>query len=390
MTWRDVQHVLVLAGSPVDVAGGTWIQNGAGVMFSRYYGFGLLRADAIMAVAEAYVALASQLDEAYTTYTSSTLTTSATVPAYSSISVSYVVPPAGSGHMAPLRIEHVGVTIRLVHSQRGAVQLWLTSPNGTTVLLASARTNDRSTEGFQNIEFYSVATWGEDPAGTWTLRVENQAAVAGTLNSWELVLMGQAYKHDSSSQRENIIIGVAAGVTCVVGFGAAFAYRIRRKRAAAAAPGASTATASGDGAVTTRTGSADDDAESEAMLKAFSDEGEDVEAHDLAGAPGGGKSAGGDSGARQGWWLWRPKETSPEDDDLEARVAKSRARRLKTLQEQNDSSASGMALLARVGAVGQRRGGDGDGDGDDDAYLSDTDGLPQPVSLKDDDNGDEL
>lgn len=38
-------------------------------------------------------------------------------------------------------------------------------------MLLAERERDTSANGFRNWDFMSVHTWGEDPAGTWTLRI---------------------------------------------------------------------------------------------------------------------------------------------------------------------------------------------------------------------------
>lgn len=43
--------------------------------------------------------------------------------------------------------------------------------SGTTTVLLAERERDTSSNGFRNWDFMSVHTWGEDPAGTWTLKI---------------------------------------------------------------------------------------------------------------------------------------------------------------------------------------------------------------------------
>lgn len=38
-------------------------------------------------------------------------------------------------------------------------------------MLLAERERDTSANGFRNWDFMSVHTWGEDPAGTWTLKI---------------------------------------------------------------------------------------------------------------------------------------------------------------------------------------------------------------------------
>ena len=47
----------------------------------------------------------------------------------------------------------------------------LFSPSGTSTVLLAERERDISSNGFRNWDFMSVHTWGEDPTGTWTLKI---------------------------------------------------------------------------------------------------------------------------------------------------------------------------------------------------------------------------
>ncbi len=44
-------------------------------------------------------------------------------------------------------------------------------PLGTTTVLLAERERDTSSNGFRNWAFMSVHTWGENPTGTWTLKI---------------------------------------------------------------------------------------------------------------------------------------------------------------------------------------------------------------------------
>lgn len=43
--------------------------------------------------------------------------------------------------------------------------------SGTTTVLLAERERDTSSNGFKNWAFMSVHTWGENPTGTWTLKI---------------------------------------------------------------------------------------------------------------------------------------------------------------------------------------------------------------------------
>ena len=58
------------------------------------------------------------------------------------------------------------------HPRRGDIEIRLTSPRNTTSTLLPYRDYDFvNSEGYEDWPFMSVHNWGEDPHGTWTLRI---------------------------------------------------------------------------------------------------------------------------------------------------------------------------------------------------------------------------
>lgn len=74
-------------------------------------------------------------------------------------------------------LEHVQLYVTIEYSRRGDLHLNLTSPNGTNTMLLSERAGDNSAEGFINWPFMSVHTWGEDPTGVWTVRINDRVKI---------------------------------------------------------------------------------------------------------------------------------------------------------------------------------------------------------------------
>ncbi len=69
-------------------------------------------------------------------------------------------------------LEHAVVRATISTSfKRGDIRLELTSPYGTLSVLMDYRDKDSSPGVFSDWPFMSVHYWGEDPRGTWTLRV---------------------------------------------------------------------------------------------------------------------------------------------------------------------------------------------------------------------------
>jgi subtilisin-like proprotein convertase family protein len=181
LTWRDVQHVLVYGARQIDSADEGWLENGAGLRFNHNYGFGL---------ADAYrsVFLAQQWTNvpANATPLAATLSTSVAIPDGSSVERSFTISGA-----ADFFVEHVELRTNITHTYRGDIEIILTSPAGTQSILATS--NGDSGSNIPNWTFTSVAHWGENPNGQWTLRVADLVSGdTGSFNNTTLTIRGFA------------------------------------------------------------------------------------------------------------------------------------------------------------------------------------------------------
>ena len=90
--------------------------------------------------------------------------------------------------------------------KRGDFRIYLQSPSGTRATLLDARPQDYSSSGFMDWPFMSVHTWGEDPKGTWTLEVHNDAfskwASDAKFFKWSLELYGTEFDPNSEEYRD--------------------------------------------------------------------------------------------------------------------------------------------------------------------------------------------
>lgn len=70
----------------------------------------------------------------------------------------------------------------------GQSECWSCTHTGTSTVLLAERERDKSPNGFKNWDFMSVHTWGENPAGTWILRITDMVSMPVCLTScvWEL------------------------------------------------------------------------------------------------------------------------------------------------------------------------------------------------------------
>ena len=72
-------------------------------------------------------------------------------------------------------LEHVQVEVNLQFTRRGYLEMFSTSPEGTSSKLLYSRWMDSLT-GFKNFTNWPVTSlhyWGENPAGDWKIRIRN-------------------------------------------------------------------------------------------------------------------------------------------------------------------------------------------------------------------------
>ncbi|CAL9697284.1 unnamed protein product [Knipowitschia caucasica] len=186
LTWRDMQHLVVRTSMPRHLSTGDWRTNGVGRKVSHSYGYGLLDAGAMVALAQNWTSVGPQHECVINMLTEprdigNRLVISRNLDACWG-RVDYVT-----------SLEHVQARITLSHNQRGKLAIHLLSPLGTRATLLFPRPNDISSEGFNDWAFMSTHSWDEDPQGEWTLEIENMAANSrdyGVLSQFTLILWG--------------------------------------------------------------------------------------------------------------------------------------------------------------------------------------------------------
>lgn len=188
LTWRDMQHLVVRTSMPRHLSTGDWRTNGVGRRVSHSYGYGLLDAGAMVALAQNWTAVGPQHQCVHNMLTEprdigNKLVFSKSVDAC-----------WGRLEYVSL-LEHVQARISLSHNQRGKLAIHLISPLGTRSTLLFPRPNDFSSEGFNDWAFMSTHSWDEDPQGEWTLEIENVAPNGrdydlGVLSQFTLILWG--------------------------------------------------------------------------------------------------------------------------------------------------------------------------------------------------------
>ena len=182
LTWRDVHHLLVRTAVKNDAAGVGWITNGAGRSFNHRYGFGRIDASAAVAMATSSWILAPS-SATPLSVSSSASTAIADSPAAGIDRSMTITAPTG------FITERVELQVNVTHSWRGDLHFQLVSPAGT-ISDIPRRAADRGAN-FSNWTFSSVAHWGENPAGTWHIKVIDEATGdVGTLAATTITVHG--------------------------------------------------------------------------------------------------------------------------------------------------------------------------------------------------------
>ncbi|XP_061176557.1 PC3-like endoprotease variant B isoform X1 [Saccostrea echinata] len=184
LTWRDMQHIVVET-SKIPSVDHSWIINGAGKHVSHSFGFGVMDCGAMVNAAlnwQTVPELKIQKSQVYEI--------NRPIPTRDCVSRTVQYVPEGS----PLiQLEHVQLYIKLQHTRRGDVQIYLTSPSKTESEMLSTRMNDESKAGI-DFTFMTVHNWGENPSGNWEVKVcDNRKSTSentGKLEKFQVIYYG--------------------------------------------------------------------------------------------------------------------------------------------------------------------------------------------------------
>jgi subtilisin family serine protease/subtilisin-like proprotein convertase family protein len=210
LTWRDVKYILASTARMIDPAGGIvsvpltggnysaepgWFVNHALPSFSptpfnyhNWYGFGLVDAGAAVSMAKTYSVnlgtftntgfissppLALAIPNLSATGTSSTISVPTTVQV----------------------IEAVQIRVSVTHPDVGELGIELTSPTGTRSVLKNITDGYLDSPNLSNQIFLSNAFYGENPAGTWTIKLVDGFDIknivhTGMLTRWAIRVYG--------------------------------------------------------------------------------------------------------------------------------------------------------------------------------------------------------
>lgn len=200
--WRDVQHLMVRAATPHNPVPAQWKTNGVGLRYSHFFGFGSLDAGLMVDLARDWRSVPPAFRcHVHAPHHNLTLLPDQTLVLSLSVSDCQVV-----------QAEHIQVNMSVSAKNRGQVEVSLESPSGTVSTLLPQRPLDLSPYGIHKHPFLTIHMWGEDPRGTWKLRVTyNGPTIIGPfaskrlvetpnmLHNWTLIIHGMEVAPDSAT-----------------------------------------------------------------------------------------------------------------------------------------------------------------------------------------------
>jgi subtilisin-like proprotein convertase family protein len=180
---RFAKHLLAIssdvvnAGDATAESDGGWKTNAAGRQFNQNYGFGLINADRLIANATLFQGVSP---ETVDTFPAAGI--AAPIPDNDSNGITRNITNSMAG-----TLEEVELNINISHLFRGDIEVYLTSPSGTTGRMVRRNAGDSG----DNIDWWYTSNlfWGETASGSWTVRVADvSAGTTGTWNSASLRL----------------------------------------------------------------------------------------------------------------------------------------------------------------------------------------------------------
>ena len=199
LTWRDVKLILAASASRNNPVHGKWEQGARKYRstsqrywYSHNYGFGTVDAAAAVGLAAGWTTNVPPLRtvEAASGPVDTPLEDAIVedIRPGSTVSSTITLP---DGYVE--FIEFIEVEVTMAHSSVRDLRIVLESPSGAVSVLSTAVIQDHQSPVFDgSFRFGSARHLGEDPGGTWTLRVTDRLpGHSGTFASWKI----KAYGH---------------------------------------------------------------------------------------------------------------------------------------------------------------------------------------------------
>lgn len=184
LSWRDVRAVLEQSAAKVDSTDANWYQNAAGHDISEVYGFGMVDANAAVALAKTWTKYSAER-----AYTVGNLGVNSAI-VQGGTSTSFVV-------NQNLKVDQAQLFFRIEHANPEDLRISLISPSGTVVNMVHEARIPISSASYGNL--YSVGFTAstdffrdELSLGTWRVVVSDRSgAVTGTVRELQVNIFGR-------------------------------------------------------------------------------------------------------------------------------------------------------------------------------------------------------
>jgi len=186
LTWRDVQHILMVTAEKNDPSDPDWTTNGAGFHVNPKFGFGRVNAQAAVAAADLKFPSDGYASPAAGPVQGDS-TPALAIPDNNIVGVSDTITIPDD-----ILVEFVEIFFTSNHPRWGDLEITLTSPAGTESVLGEKHDNtEENVVVYSNWRFGSVRHFGESSQGDWTLTVKDlRSGITGVFESWTLEIYG--------------------------------------------------------------------------------------------------------------------------------------------------------------------------------------------------------
>ncbi|VUZ56328.1 unnamed protein product, partial [Hymenolepis diminuta] len=195
LTWRDVQYVTMLTANPRPFKDGNFSKNGAGYLYSNYYGFGLMDAGKSVRLSELWRTLPPH-HRCATTVKQIFRNLSVQFSETYAFNFTGCRPTNGSNSQSTINeegepvnyVEHIQIFLTVRYNHRGLVRVQVISPSGTKSELMPVRLSDMLSkfDGIDRWPLMSVQFWGEPAAGEWKIIIDNTEGI-DRFNQWRTI-----------------------------------------------------------------------------------------------------------------------------------------------------------------------------------------------------------
>ena len=199
LSWRDVQGILAETSAIVDDEEDTTaVDNAGGFWHSNWYGFGLIDAKAAVESAMGWELYTEELQAIGLSADENAVLTDEPDNKFVS---KITLDPNRDAFPDDFVTESTVVLLDLSHYNRGDLELELVSPSGTSSILHPGKIPESNQlTGEERWKLMSLRNWGENPSGTWKLKIRDlvdrvettETLGQNVFRTWTLVVYGRS------------------------------------------------------------------------------------------------------------------------------------------------------------------------------------------------------